>query len=59
MDDVPHFPELAVRNMWKDLKNNDYFISYFPDLPKGKYPDKYYFYTILNTVFDHCIPRLV
>ena len=45
--------------MWKDLKDNDYFMSYFPKLPEGKYPDKCYFYTILNTIFDNCIPRLV
>ena len=48
MDKIPQFPELAVRNMWKDLKDNDYFMSYFPSLAEGKYPDKYYFYTIFE-----------
>ena len=59
MDKIPHFPELSVRNLWKDLKNNDYFMSYFPNLPEGRFPPKKYFYTVLNTVFDNCIPRLV
>ena len=59
MDDIPHFPELTVRNMWKDLKNNKYFMSYMPTMPEGKFPPKEYFYNVLNTVFDNCIPRLV
>ena len=59
MDVVPNFPELAVRNMWRDVRHNEYFMSYMPDLGEGKYPDKHYFYSVLNTVFDNCIPRLV
>ena len=31
MDVIPNFSELAVRNMWRDVKNNDYFMSYMPD----------------------------
>ena len=59
MDVIPNFPELAVRNMWRDVKKNDYFMSYMPDYQEGRYPDKYFFYSILNTVYDNCIPRLV
>ena len=49
MDIVPNFPELAVRNMWRDVRQNEYFMSYMPDLREGKYPDKHYSYNILKT----------
>ena len=31
MDVIPNFPEIAVRNMWREVKKDDYFMSYMPD----------------------------
>ena len=34
-------------------------MSYFPDYPKGKQPDKEYFYSVYNTIFDRKIDKLL
>ena len=34
-------------------------MSYFPDYPKGILPDRNYFYTIINTIFDNKINKLI
>ena len=47
---VPLFDELSVVNMWPMMKEEKEIIMYFPSkLPKGRVPDREYFFNILNT----------
>ena len=49
---VSHFEELSVKNLWKDLKDDEAFNVYFQDkYPKDKGPCRVYFFNILNTVY--------
>ena len=47
---VPLFDELSVINIWPMTKEDKQIKKYFPDkLPKGRVPDREYFFNILNT----------
>ena len=47
---VPLFDELSVINIWPMTKGNEKITKYFPTkMPKGRVPDREYFFNILNT----------
>ena len=47
---VPLYDELSVVNIWPMTKENKQIMMYFPNkLPKGRVPDREYFFNILNT----------
>ena len=47
---VPLFDELSVINIWPMTKEDKQMMKYFPNkLPKGRVPDREYFFNILNT----------
>jgi hypothetical protein len=47
---VPLYDELAVGAIWPMVKGDKQFMRYFPDkFPKGRLPDRGYFWNILNT----------
>ena len=47
---VPLFDELSVVSIWPMMKENEQLMKYFPiKLPKGRVPDREYFFNILNT----------
>ena len=48
---VPLYDELAVGKLWPLMQQNPGFMRYFPDrFPKGRLPDRSYFFNVLNTV---------
>ena len=48
---VPMYDELSVKRLWPEMKNSPDFMKYFPDkLPKGRLPDRDYFFNVMNTV---------
>ena len=48
---VPHYDELAVRYIFPKFKSDPEVMKYMMDqYPKNRFPDRQYFYTILNTV---------
>ena len=46
------FGETSVKDLWKEVKNDHYIKTYFPDYPKNVLPDAEYFYSIINTIYD-------
>ena len=47
----PHFDEVSVKNLFPKFEQDDKVMQYMPDsLPKGKFPDRRYFFNVLNTV---------
>jgi len=48
---MPNWPELAVAQLWADVRNDPAFAAYFPSkLPKGKLPEKAFFWGIVHAI---------
>ena len=48
---VPMYDELGVKHLWLQMQNSSDFMKYFPDkLPKGRLPDREYFFNLMNTI---------
>ena len=48
---VPLYDELAVVKIWAYMKDDEELMKYFPSkFPRGRLPDRTYFYNIMNTV---------
>jgi len=57
---VPHYDELAVKNIWPQFANDDQMKKYFPDVfPEGKGPPREYFYNVLNTVHPDFLNQML
>lgn len=47
---VPFYDELSVKNLWPKLQGAHDFMCHFPNkLPRGRLPDRTYFFNILNS----------
>ena len=53
MCDIPLFPELTVKKLWEKYKKYPYVASYFPSYPKDVFPDKKYFFPVINTLLGN------
>ena len=50
--EVPKLAELSVTNLLPTFKDDKDMMAYFPDkLPKGRLPDRKYFFNIMNTLY--------
>ena len=57
---VPSYDELSVKNMWPQMTNDPEFMKYFPSkLPKGRLPEREYFFNIMNSVRGEYTQRLI
>jgi hypothetical protein len=53
---MPHYDELSVFKLWPELKNDSDFMKYFPSkFPKGRLPDRSYFFNMLNTLMEEYV----
>lgn len=47
---VPLYDELSVIKLWPMMQSDQQFMRYFPSkLPKGRVPDRDYFFNVVNT----------
>ena len=57
---VPRYDELSVVLLYPKFKNDARFMAYFPDtLPKGRWPDRKYFFNVMNTLYPEYTQSLV
>ena len=57
---VSHYEELAVKNLWDDLKEDKDFNIYFQDeYPKDRFPCREYFFNILNTTYPEYLKQIM
>ena len=57
---VPQYDELSVKRLWPTLKCANDFMIFFPDeLPKGRLPDRDYFFTVLNTLNEEYLTHII
>ena len=60
MVDVPNYDELSVTELWPHMKVNAAFMRHFPDeLPKGRLPQREYFFNIMNTGMTEYLQNLI
>ena len=58
--DVPHWDEIAVKNLWPELKTDEKFNIYFQDdYADAKVPNREYFFDILNTVYPKYLSSIM
>ena len=58
--EVPKYDELSVTNIYPRFKADALVAIYLPDrLPKGRLPDRSYFYNVLHTVYPEYVKELV
>ena len=57
---VPKYDELSVKNIYPSIKDDAELMQYFPDqLPENRWPDRTYFFTILNTLRPEYMKKIV
>ena len=56
----PKYDEISVSNLFPKYKTDPVFMQYMPDnLPKGKFPDRAYFFNVLNTLHEDTMQRMI
>ena len=57
---VARYDELSVINLFPQMKSHTDLMRYFPDrLPKGRNPDRQYFFNILNSHYPEYTQELI
>ena len=57
---VPLYDELSVIKLWPMMRADQEFMMFFPDkLPKGRVPDREYFFNVLNTFQGEYLQQLI
>ena len=57
---VPQYDELGVKHIFPKFHGDSEVMQYLQDeYPKNRYPDRTYFYTILNTVHPEYVRDLI
>ena len=57
---VPFYDELAVKTIFPKFKRDPEVMKYLQDTyPKDRYPDREYFYTVLNTVYPEHVKNMI
>ena len=57
---VPLYDELSVVQLWPSLQKDAQFMKYMPDkLPRGRVPDREYFFNVLNTLKEGYLSSLI
>ena len=58
--EVPKYEELSVVSLFEKFKHDDKMMRYLPDrLPKGRLPDRTYFFNVLHTIYPAYTKELV
>ena len=57
---VPKYDELSVLSFWPQMQKDKAFMRYFPDhFPKGRVPDREYFWNAMNTLMPEYTAKLI
>ena len=57
---VPLYDELAVTTFWPMMQEDEKVMQFFPSkLPKGRVPDREYFWNIMHTIHPDYVQQLV
>ena len=57
---VPRYDELSVKNIFPMVKDDPEIMIYLPaTLPKGKLPERTYFFNVFNTVHHERLVKII
>ena len=57
---VPQYDELGVKHIFPKFHGDSEVMQYLQDeYPKNRYPDRTYFFTILNTVHPEYVSNMI
>ena len=57
---VPLYDELSVVELWPLMQKDEQFMEYMPNqLPKGRKPDRDYFFNTMNTLKEEYLSSLI
>ena len=57
---VPLYDELSVVKLWPMMRDDEEFMQFFlTKMPKGRVPDREYFFNIMNTVQSEYLQQLI
>ena len=56
---IPSYPELSVKRVWPQVKQNQTLLAYFPDLKPSQLPEKEFLYGVLCTLMPNSVRKLV
>jgi len=57
---MPSFDEISVKELWPKMHDHEEFMRYFPaKFPKGRVPDKAYFFNIMNSVMEGYVVSII
>ena len=57
---MPMYDEVSVKDMWPKMQGNAEFMRYFPSkFPKGRLPDRSYFFNIMATVMGDYVKEII
>ena len=56
---VPSYRELAVKRVYPELKGIENLMKYIPDYPDKVLPEKFFFYSILATLYPYNTENLI
>ena len=57
---VPLYDELSVVKLWPMMQSEPEFMKFFPSkMPKGRVPDREYFFNVLNTFHGEYLQQLI
>ena len=57
---VPHYDELSVENLIKDIMGDAELARFFPDqATKGNRPDRVFFFNVINTLQPDYLQKLI
>ena len=59
IQNVPSFNKLSTKKMWEHFKENVTIKQYFPEYKAGEYPERDFFFAILNTLYPQGVDHLV
>ena len=57
---APMYDEVSVVRIWPEMQEEEEFMQFFPaSMPKGRLPDRTYFFNILNTVSEQYMQAII
>ena len=57
---MPKYDELSVRNIFPKFQSDPLVMQYLQDeYPKDRFPDREYFFTVLNTVHPEYVRKMI
>ena len=57
--EIPKYPELATKNIWPLIKENNNLMAYFPYMKDSQFPEKEFMFGILSTLNPDAVRELV